>query len=113
MSRWRIALVLTLAVILIAGHGYDIITQIEHWPFSYYPMYGRVQKKRLLRVPALYGVFDYGKRTKGERITSSRFVPQLSEARIRNILIAAWGRDGSARNAKRNTAAILHDYIKL
>jgi hypothetical protein len=112
MPRWRVWLVLSLAIVLIVGHAYDIIVQREHWPFSYYPMYGRVQKKRQLKVPALYGKMQQGKRAKGQRITRS-YVPQLSEARIRNILIAAWGRDGSARTAHRSVAAILHDYIKL
>ena len=107
MPRWRIALVATLAVVLIVGHVFDIVTQTEHWPFSYYPMYGRVQSKSRLRIPAFYGVMQRGNRTKGQRITSPEYVPQLGEARLRNILIASWGADGTAPKAKRETAAIL------
>ncbi|MBC8108224.1 MAG: hypothetical protein H7Z14_16680 [Anaerolineae bacterium] len=113
MRPWRIWLVATLAGVLIVGHLFDIVTQVEHWPFSFYPMYGRVQKKTRLQVLSLYGVMQQGKRAKGERITSSAFVPQLGEARLRNILIASWGRDGSLPRAKRDTAAILRDYLKL
>jgi len=105
-------MVFALAAVLLGGHLFDIIRQREHWPFSFYPMYGRVQRKPVLKVPALYGLMKEGKRAKGERITRS-FVPQLSEARIRNILLAAWGRDGSAPNSKQKIAAILYDYIKL
>ncbi|CAN5331520.1 hypothetical protein BH09PLA1_BH09PLA1_20530 [soil metagenome] len=112
MRRWRIGLVFALAIILIAGHVYDIVRQSEHWPFSYYPMYGRVQKKSRLRVLSLYGVMQHGKRAKGERITRD-FVPQLGEARLRNIFIASWGRDGSGPKAQRDTVAILRDYLKL
>ena len=113
MRRWRVWIVALLAIALIAGHAFDIITQTEHWPFSFYPMYGRMQKKKRLRVPALYGVVLKDNKWKGQRITSSEFVPLLSEARIRNILIASWGRDGSGPKAKRDTAAILRDYLKL
>ena len=113
MRPWRIWLVATLAGLLVVGHLFDIITQVEHWPFSFYPMYGRVQKKSRLQILSLYGVMQQGKRAKGERITSSAYVPQLGEARLRNIFIASWGRDGSGPRAKRDTAAILRDYLKL
>ena len=53
MRRWRVALVLLLAAFLVGGHLYDITTQREHWPFSFYPMYGRVQKKPRLQVLTL------------------------------------------------------------
>jgi hypothetical protein len=112
MSRGRVGLVLSLAFVLVAGHSYDIIRQREHWPFSFYPMYGRVQRKPVLKMPALYGLMQQGKRAKGQRITRS-YVPQLSEARIRNFLLAAWGRDGSAPGSKQKVAAILRDYIKM
>jgi hypothetical protein len=112
MSRVRIGLVLSLAFVLVAGHANDIIKQREHWPFSFYPMYGRVQRRPVLKMPALYGLMQQGKRAKGQRITRS-YVPQLSEARIRNILLAAWGRDGSAPGAKQKVAAILRDYIRM
>jgi len=103
MPRWRVWMVFALAAVLLGGHLFDIIRQREHWPFSFYPMYGRVQKKRLLRMPALYGVMQDGKREKGQRITRS-YVPQLSEARIRNILIAAWDRNDIPKS-KRKVAA--------
>lgn len=105
-------MVFAIAAILILGHGYDIAAQTEHWPFSFYPMYGRVQKKQRLTVLALYGVMQEGSRTRLERIVSGDFVPPLSETRMRNILMTSWGRDGSAKNAKRDTADILHDYLK-
>jgi hypothetical protein len=113
MRRWRVALVLLLAAFIVGGHLYDIVTQREHWPFSFYPMYGRVQKKRQLSVLTLCLI------TRGEdgkrhmmRITDDKYVPGLGEARLRNILMAAWGRDGSQPGAVRKTREVLRAYLE-
>ena len=47
--------VLLLAVLLI-GHAIDIIGGTEHWPFSYYPMYGKAIDTTKLTSFRLYGV---------------------------------------------------------
>lgn len=106
-------MVLLLAAFLVGGHLYDIVTQREHWPFSFYPMYGRVQKKRQLSVLTLCLI------TRGEdgrrhmmRITDDKYVPPLGEARLRNILMAAWGRDGKQPGEKRRTREVLRAYLQ-
>ena len=46
MKTWRIWLVIAVIFVLIFAHGWDIITQTEQWPFSYYPMYGWRESRR-------------------------------------------------------------------
>jgi len=113
VRRWRVALVLLLAAFLVGGHLYDITTQREHWPFSFYPMYGRVQKKPRLQVLTLCVITrgDDGKRHM-MRITDDKYVPALGEARLRNILMAAWGRDGTQPGAVRRTGDVLRAYLR-
>src|SRR5438874_8678592 len=112
MKRWRVWMVVALAGVLILGHAYDILVQREHWPFSYYQMYARVQKKHRLELLNICLIVQDGKREKTIRITDQNFVPQLSEARIRNILMVAWGRpDDPNRTAARDAANILRDYL--
>lgn len=111
-------MVALLALFIVAGHGYDIWQQREHWPFSFYPMYGRVQKRRTLQILALYAIVPNdtpGAKKKWQmvRVTDGKYVPPLNEVRIRNILMAAWGRDGATGRAQRATEAVLRDYLNL
>jgi hypothetical protein len=116
MKRWRTWLVAALAAVIVLGHGYDIAAQVEHWPFSFYPMYGRVQKKKTLQMLALYTVSpDPVRRRKFvvNRLIESKYVPPLNEVRMRNILMMSWGRDGTKPGAVLATAAVLRDFLRL
>lgn len=113
MKRWRVWMVGAVAALLVAGHAYDIRTQTEHWPFSYYPMYGRAQKKNRLHILSLIGIVQDGKKSRMHRLDSGHYVPQMSEARTRNILMASWGRDGKEPGAERETGDILRDYLAM
>jgi len=113
VKRWRVWMVWALAAVLVLGHSFDIVTLTEHWPFSYYQMYARVQKNPQLELLSLCAIVQDGKRQRQVRITES-FVPQLGEARMRNILMASWGRPTRPnRNAARDVSAILRDYLKM
>lgn len=58
MKRWRIALVIVIVLILVAGHANDVLTQREHWPFSMYPMYAIAQTEYEMKLMKLVGVTD-------------------------------------------------------
>jgi len=115
MKRWRTWLVAALAAFIVVGHAYDIAAQTEHWPFSFYPMYGRVQKKPTLQMLALYVLTPdphNRRKMKRFRVIDGDYVPPLNEVRLRNILMAAWGRDGSRSGEVEQTAAVLRDYLR-
>jgi hypothetical protein len=113
MRRWRVALVVLVAAFLVGGHLYDAWSQREHWPFSFYPMYGRVQRKPQLQMLSLFVITrDADGKKHRTRITSGDYVP-LSSSRLRNILMASWGRDGTAPGAVRRTADILREYARI
>lgn len=111
VARWRRWLVGGLAALLILGHAYDTLTMREHWPFSYYPMYSRVQARARLEVLGLYGVVQDGTHPRLEPMDDPTYLPPLQEVHLRNILMTAWGRSGATPAARRNTAKILSDYL--
>src|SRR5262245_34493266 len=114
MRSWRVWMVLLLAAILTFGHLYDIVVQREHWPFSYYQMYARVQKKQRLELLNLCLLVQEGRRQRLVRVTDQNYVPQLGETRLRNILMVAWGNPNRPnKHAVRDTAAILRDYLRI
>jgi hypothetical protein len=41
MRPWRVWLAYGVVGVVVLGHGYDIARQVEHWPFSNYPMWAR------------------------------------------------------------------------
>jgi hypothetical protein len=54
----RIVLVHLLIAVLAGGSAYDIVTGREHWPFSPYPMFSKVERAPTLDVLRLFGVSD-------------------------------------------------------
>ncbi len=44
MRPWRVWLVYGVVGAIVLGHLYDIAFQVEHWPFSNYPMWARPAK---------------------------------------------------------------------
>jgi len=114
MRAWRIVLVLGVIAILLFGHTYDIVSQTEHWPFSYYPMYAKVEKRRQVTALSLFLTVERNGKRQTVRATEDRAIPRLpalNEARLRVILTAAWN-----SGAGNNTIAlrkVLADYLKL
>ncbi len=119
MKRWRIAFVGCLAMFLVLGHLYDLTTHREHWPFSYYPMYARVQKRTRLQILTLYmrapgtGVGHDGKRPQLIRMNDTG-VPPFTATGMRNILMAAadWRGEKISTVQRKKTATVLRAYLK-
>ncbi len=114
MRRWRIWLVVGIILVLTFGHLWDIVTRTEQWPFSYYPMYARLEKKRSLTVISLFAVINRDGRRRVVRVTDAPDIPQLAalnEGRLRVILMSAWNSNGgnNVEAAKRTIA----DYIRM
>lgn len=112
MKKWRIAVVLAVITVLVAGHAIDIYLLREHWPFSYYHMYARVEKRRTVGVFSLFGLMREPGYRALERITSARYVPPLSEGRLRVILMAAYRRGEDPKNIE-DTKQVMADYMRL
>jgi hypothetical protein len=60
MTRPRLALANLIIFGLLAGSGYDIVTDQEHWPFSQYPMFAAVETSWTHRGLRLFGVTPSG-----------------------------------------------------
>ncbi len=56
MSPARFAMVSLLTLAILAGSAFDVIRNREHWPFSPYPMFSKVDDSRGYRTLRLYGV---------------------------------------------------------
>jgi len=57
MSERRVLLVHVVIALLIGGSLYTIVTDLEYWPFSQYPMYSMlVEEKDSLEALRLFGV---------------------------------------------------------
>lgn len=109
MKPWRIVLVFALIAFIAFGHLYDIVKAKEHWPFSYYPMYARVEKPGVQQLLALYGKLRYPDGRTIDWLTSSRYVPPLNEGRLRVILMAAWRGADREKKAKQ----VMRDYMRV
>ncbi len=60
MSRRRLKVVYALLAVIMGGSFYDLIVDLEHWPFSQYPMYSDLEKSRSLTAFRLFGITDEG-----------------------------------------------------
>lgn len=60
MTRPRLALANLIIFGLLAGSGYDIVTDQEHWPFSQYPMFSEIETAWTHRSVRLFGVTASG-----------------------------------------------------
>ena len=111
MKAWRVWLVFALVALLVVGHAIDIYGMREHWPFSHYPMYARVEKKKRLELLGLFGLL----RAPGYRgevwLTDGRYVPPLNEGRLRVILMAAYRRGTDPKNIE-DTRQVMEDYMR-
>src|SRR4051812_29239008 len=58
MRRWRVWMVFGLLAFLVLGHGVEVVTQREHWPFSPYQMWSRPSRGWELNREMLRGVTD-------------------------------------------------------
>lgn len=112
MKRWRVWMVLTLIAFLIVGHAVDVFAKREDWPFSYYPMYARVEKKKRLEMYSLFGLLRAPGYRALARITDPKYVPPLGESRLRVILMGAYRRGDQPQNTE-DARQVMRDYLRL
>jgi hypothetical protein len=111
MSSGRVRLVLVILGVIVVGQLVDILLQREDWPFSNYPMYAKLIRKKETSLYRLYGRVIDGK---GERIIPivddnlHMYVPPLNELRMKNILEHAWVVGG-----EKATRRVLRDYMAM
>jgi hypothetical protein len=96
---------------LIAGHAIDVYGMREHWPFSHYPMYARVEKKQRQELLSLFAFMRAPGYRALVRITDPRYVPPLNEGRLRVILMAAYRRGTDPKNIA-DTKQVMADYLR-
>ncbi len=111
MRPWRAWLAMAVVAVLLVGHAVDIIGQREHWPFSNYPMYARTERKPRQEILSLFGVMRAPGYHAMVRITDPRYVPPLSEGRLRVILMSAYRRGTSERNIA-DAKRVMADYMR-
>lgn len=46
MAVWRKLFVAVVLTVIVGWHGFAVIAQQDHWPFSNYPMYSKLQTER-------------------------------------------------------------------
>lgn len=105
-------MVIVTALALVLVHAYDVYHGVEHWPSSNYPMYSRVESKRRLKLLTLFGEVRDGKGTRLTWLKDERVIPEISERRMRNILMATWDL-GPSRGRGARVERLLHDYLEL
>ncbi|HEX3357739.1 MAG TPA: hypothetical protein VHS31_12280 [Tepidisphaeraceae bacterium] len=94
MTFARKCIVYGLLVVLLAGHGLDVVKSKEHWPFSPYPMYADLENTRSMRMTRMVGV------------TATRPPREVvfNAVYLRNSL-SVWETGGQVRKAQVLTAA--------
>jgi len=60
MRRSRVVVAHAVILLIVVASLYDIVRDEEHWPFSQYPMFNRVNTSRELTWLRLYGVTASG-----------------------------------------------------
>ena len=111
MSPARARLALAILGIIVLGQSIDILAQREDWPFSNYPMYAKLIRKKETSLLRLYGRVADGKEIKIIPIVDDNlvmYVPPVNELRMKNILDYAWSHGGV-----KGTQDVLRDYMAM
>jgi hypothetical protein len=108
-SRKRLALVILATIVV--GQSVDILLQREDWPFSNYPMYAKLIRKRQTSLLRLYGRVTDGKAQWVMPIVDDNlvmYVPPINELRMKNILEYALSHGG-----EKGVRRVLRDYMAM
>jgi hypothetical protein len=111
MSRARVRLAVVILGIIVLGHTIDIVLQREDWPFSNYPMYAKLIRKKETSLLRLYGRVTDGKAVWVMPIVDDNlvmYVPPVNELRMKNILDYAW-----SHGEVKATQKVLRDYMAM
>ena len=110
VSRARRVVINLSLIFLIAGSGYDIVTDQEHWPFSQYPMFSGVWRSPTFTWLRLFGVTADGREFP---LDANRYIAPFDQSRLPKALRRILDeRDGAAR-AKVALADCLARYEEL
>ena len=104
-------LALAILCIIVLGQSIDILAQREDWPFSNYPMYAKLIRKKETSLLRLYGRVTDGKAVWVMPIVDDNlvmYVPPVKELRMKNILDYAWSHGGVKATQK-----VLRDYMAM
>jgi hypothetical protein len=112
MRPWRVAMVLFVALALVLVHAHDIHFGMEHWPSSNYPMYSRIESKPRLKLLTIFGEVRDEQGTRLVWLKDQRVIPEISERRMRNILMATWDL-GPSRGRGARVERLLRDYFNV
>ena len=107
MRRSRLILVHLMIAAIVVGSGFDIGVGREHWPFSNYPMYSRIERGDTVTRFHFYGVLATP--GGGEMpLTDDRFIAPFDKTRL-NAALQQLSRDPDGarllREAARDTLA--------
>jgi hypothetical protein len=111
MTPRRRQLAMLIVAIIVIGQSVDIFLQREDWPFSNYPMYAKLIRKRETSLLRLYGRVTDGKAQWVMPIVDDNlvmYVPPVNELRMKNILDYAWSHGG-----EKSTRRVLRDYMAM
>ncbi len=85
LPAWRIVLVHLGLVVLVGGMGFDTVVGREHWPFSHYPMYSRIELDRSTTSLQLYGIPADGSSTEFA-LLERQYIQPFDKTRLRSAL---------------------------
>jgi hypothetical protein len=83
VTRGRVFLVHAIIAVLVGGAAFAIITDKERWPFSPYPMYSYIDKKRSVMRLELVGLAENGAETP---LVIMKQLPPWDDARLMKSL---------------------------
>lgn len=107
MSKFRMAIVNLLLVLLIAGSIYDIVTDQEHWPFSQYPMFSGVWRATTFRWYRLVGVREDGREV---TLDDRHYIEPFDQSRLHAAFVRLAERPDAARDLHAAVANCLERY---
>ena len=109
ISRSRFLLVHLGLAVLLAGSGFDILAGREHWPFSNYPMYSRIERDRTVTKLHLYGVPE-GAATREFPLLDHRYIQPFDKTRLTSALQQLQRRPDAERQLREAARDVLERY---
>ena len=105
MGRRRLYVAHAALGFILLGHGYDIVRQQEHWPFSNYPMWARLSREWHVRQVAPVGLTDDSPPREVDLMYEGYFAPMPLQYQRLKFQAVARGRRAAERDK------VLGDYL--
>lgn len=115
MTRWRMAVVQLGLFVIVGGSLFDVVTQREHWPFSPYPMYSKIELDSSTTKYYVYGVPAAGSGHRADEISlqSFAYTAPLSTIRLGSGLSKLQWRNNRDELLQRTLRDLLARYERL